>query len=54
MHMKTNSSFKLDKRVKTAMSLMYDRTLRNVYKNLMIDAQLEAAKAPPSIKEPKK
>lgn len=54
MHTKTNSGFKLHKSVKTVMSLIYDKSKRNAYKDLMIEAQLEAAKPPPVIKEPKK
>ena len=54
MHTKTNSTFKLDKKVKTQMSLMHNKTKSNVFKSLMIDAQLESEKSPPSNKESKK
>jgi hypothetical protein len=49
--MKTNSNFKLSKQTKRFMATIIDDNERNIYKRLMINAQLESLKPPPSHKE---
>jgi len=49
--MKTNSNFKLSKQTKRFMATMTNDTERNIYKKLMINAQVESEKPMPSQKE---
>lgn len=49
--MKTNSNFRLKKQTKRFMATMTNSTERNIYKRLMINAQVESEKPAPSHKE---
>jgi len=52
--MKTNSNFKLNKQTKRFMATMINDTERNIYKKLMIGAQVDSEKPAPKEKRNEK
>jgi hypothetical protein len=51
--LKPNKTFKLEKQTKRFMATMVDPVMRNAYKNMMIQAQLQSEIVPKREKKPR-